>query len=240
VSLTVAGATESARRSRLGATLTRLLNPRYSWLPRRFLARPLRILDAGCGATDATIAKRIVPECRFEGVNLVELPAESKERAAFDAYHVLDLDDVAAAGSLPDESFDYVVSSHTLEHLRDGLAVARALSAKVRPGGLLYFEWPSPHSERFPLRGFGLNFFDDPTHRQTYSIEEMVSVVTGAGFDVLYAGRRRQALRMLLAPALVIYRSIKLRRPVLYDLWDFTGFCCVLRAVRQPAGDKAS
>ena len=54
-----------------------------------------------------------------------------------------------------------------------------------------------------------------------------------AGFDIEYPGFRRMWLRMLIAPLLVIRRSLKLRRLVLYDAWDLTGSCYVIRAVRR-------
>ncbi len=134
---------------------------------------------------------------------------------------------------LPDGSFDYVISSHTIEHLEDGLRTVAQISTKVRPGGRIYLEWPSVESETFPIKGLGLNFHDDGTHIRTFVREDITAVLTEAGFDIEYSGFRRMWLRMLIAPLLVIRRSLKLRRLVLYDAWDLTGFCYVIRAVRR-------
>ena len=88
-------------------------------------------------------------------------------------------------------------------------------------------------SETFPIKGLSLNFYDDGTHIRTFAREDITAVLTEAGFDIEYSGFRRMWLRMLIAPLLVIRRSLKLRRLVLYDAWDLTGFCYVIRAVRR-------
>ena len=126
-----------------------------------------------------------------------------------------------------------MISSHTIEHLEDGPRTVAQISTKVRPGGRIYLEWPSVESETFPIKGLGLNFYDDRTHIRTFAREDITAVLTEAGFDIEYSGFRRMWLRMLIAPLLVIRRSLKLRRLVLYDAWDLTGFCYVIRAVRR-------
>jgi hypothetical protein len=50
-------------------------------------------------------------------------------------------------------------------------------------------------------------------------------VLTAEGFDIEYSGFRRMWPRMLIAPLLLIRRSLNLRRLVPYGLWDITGFC---------------
>jgi SAM-dependent methyltransferase len=217
---------------RLGRWLTGQLNTRYAGLPASFFDRPARIVDAGGGPSDALRAKRLFRTCRFEGINIVDLPLGTAERDAYDAYHLVDLDTTDLA-FLPDRAYDMVISSHTIEHLDDGPAVVRRLCTKVAPSGLLYLEWPSMESTTFPIRGLGLRFDDDPTHRQTYELDLIRRVVEASGLDVEFAGHRRQWLRILMAPVLVPLHSLRFRRPVLYDLWDMTGFCYVLRARRS-------
>ncbi len=211
--------------------LVRHLNPRYAWLPAGPSRRPVRVLDAGCGPDDGVIAQRFFPRCVVEGVNIVDL-RDGRQRQAFDRYHVVDLDETDL-GFVPDGAFDYVVCSHTLEHLRNGPRVARALGRKVAPGGLLYLEWPSPSARRFPLRGFGLNFEDDPTHRTAWTVDDVLGAIAPLGFEVAYAGRRRMKVRMALAPLLAVWHSFRAKRVVLYDFWDATGFCLVVRARRS-------
>jgi SAM-dependent methyltransferase len=179
---------------------------------------------------DARKAKRLFAQCWYEGVNIAELPPDSPGHG-YDRYHLVDLDATDLA-FLPDRSYDLVVSSHTIEHLKDGLGVVARLCTKVKAGGRLYLEWPSVESTSFPVRGLGLRFDDDPTHRQTYALDEVCRLVEGQGLRIERAGVRRQWLRVLLAPILIPYHSVRARRPVLYDLWDVTGFANSLCAIR--------
>ena len=219
---------------RPATVLSRLLNPRYASLPAAFLRQPARILDAGCGPREALIARRLFAGCWFEGIDIADPPPGSPERRAFDRYHQVDLDQTDLS-FVPDGGFDYVICSHTIEHLEDGIALVARLCAKVRPGGRLYLEWPSVESQAFPLRGFGLNFFDDGTHKQTFPLEAVATVVEENGLVIEYAGRRRELARMLLAPVLVAYHSLRARRLTLYDFWDIFGSCYVVRAMRPLA-----
>jgi SAM-dependent methyltransferase len=223
------------RHHRPWAVLTRQLNSRYGGLPPPFFAGSVRIVDAGAGPEDALKAKRLFRECWYEGINIEDLPKSSAERAGYDRYHLVDLDETDLS-FLPDRSYDLVVSSHTIEHLKDGAAVVTRLCAKVCPGGLLYLEWPSLESVNFPVRGRGLRFDDDSTHRRTYALDEIRALVTSQGLRVEFARHRRQWFRMLLAPVLVLYHSVRFKRVVLYDLWDLTGFCYTLRANRPMEG----
>lgn len=214
-------------------TLRRALHPRYAGLPAEWFRRPLRVLDAGAGPADGLLARAfLAPGSRFEGVNIVPLAEGSPERAAFDAYTVADLNE-SDLSFAPDGAYDYVICSHTIEHLEDGLALIPALARKVAPGGRLYLEWPAPSSERFPVRGVGLHFRDDPTHVRTYALAEVRAAVEACGLDMERAGPRRHALRIALAPALATYHAVRRRELKLYDLWDVTGFALVLTARRR-------
>lgn len=210
----------------------RALHPRYAALPRQWRRRPIRVLDAGAGPADGVLARAfLAPGSRFEGINIVPLAEGSPERAAFDAYTVADLD-VSDLSFAPDGGYDYVVCSHTIEHLRDGLALVPRLAAKVATDGRLYLEWPGPASERFPVRGVGLHFRDDASHVRTYALAEVVAAVEISGLQIEYAGPRRHWLRVALAPVLAAYHTFRRRELKLYDLWDVTGFALVVRARR--------
>lgn len=212
--------------------LTRKLNPRYAYLPisAQPVDGPFRILDIGAGPADRRIARTLFPACHFEAVNVA--PLADTQRDAFDAYHQVDLNG-SDLSFLPDQGFDYVISSHTIEHLEDGPRTVAQMCRKLRPGGRIYLEWPSVESETFPIRGVGLNFYDDGTHLRTYARADIEAVLQAEGVDIDYSGYRRMWLRMLISPLLIIRRSLKLRRLVLYDAWDITGFCYVIRAKRR-------
>jgi hypothetical protein len=118
-----------------------------------------------------------------------------------------------------------VISSHAIEHLEDGPRAVVQVCRKVPPGGRIYLEWSSVESETVPIKGCGLNLYDDGTHIRTFSRADIAAVLTAEGFDIEYSGFRRMWPRMLIAPLLLIRRSLNLRRLVPYGLWDITGFC---------------
>lgn len=209
--------------------IKRWINPRYSWLPGAVRRSGARILDVGAGALDGRLAKQYWPGSFIVGVNIEPEPAGG----GFDNYIQVDLNKGGLSGlGLERESFDYVVSSHLIEHIDDGPKAIDQMADLVRKGGLIYLEWPSEESLTCPIRGWGLNFFDDDTHVRTYSIDQVVTRLKDSGFEILSAGHRRHLARMALAPVLALRRSLAQRRFILYDFWDWTGFCVVVRARR--------
>jgi len=68
------------------------------------------------------------------------------------------------------DSFDFVVVSHTIEHLQNPVEFFGDCIRVCKPGGVLYFEAPSERSLWLPGYPFcydqfqSLSFFDDPTH----------------------------------------------------------------------------
>jgi SAM-dependent methyltransferase len=69
-----------------------------------------------------------------------------------------------------DDSFDFVVASHIMEHLDDAIAFFGDCLRVCKPGGRFYVETPSERSLWLPGFPFehdkfqSLSFFDDPTH----------------------------------------------------------------------------
>lgn len=213
----------------IGSTVRRLFNPRFSWIHPADAKPGARLLDVGAGAKDGWLAHLYWPGAVVEGVSLG--PAEG-----FDRYVQADLDQEGLS-AFPPGAYDYVVSSHLIEHVKDGLRIVDEMAARVRPGGRIYVEWPSRASMTFPWRGVGLNFFDDETHRQTYNLSDVVGRLEAAGFEIQKAGYRRHLGRMILSPILALRTVIRERRILLYDLWDLTGFCYVVRGVRRAQAD---
>jgi len=208
-------------------SLRRRLNPRYAWLSDSARHGIATVLDVGGEPRDSVLAATFLPNCRFTALNIIRSgpAAPGAEFICSD----LDHDRLAAVAG---RRFDYVISSHTLEHLRDGVGLIGDLAALVADGGYLYLEWPSPRSRRFPIRGIGLHFEDDPTHIATIALDDAVRRVQAAGLTILAAGPRRNRLRALLAPILFARTSLRFRRLVLYDFWDWTGYADTICAVR--------
>lgn len=73
-------------------------------------------LDIGC----------MKPEWAFPGAKLIDLEIDDE----WEAYH------------LPDEEYDYIFSSHCLEHLNDWVGALDYWNTRLRSGGIMYLYLP--------------------------------------------------------------------------------------------------
>jgi SAM-dependent methyltransferase len=144
--------------------LRRALNPRYSWLPDSIRVPGARLIDVGAGPLDGKASKVYWPGSYMVGVNIEPEP----DAGGFDEFYQVDLNE-GDLSHLEKQSFDYAISSHRIEHLNDGMSIVSQMAELVRPGGLIYLEWPSERSLTFTIKGLGLRFDDDCTQVGTYS-----------------------------------------------------------------------
>jgi ubiquinone/menaquinone biosynthesis C-methylase UbiE len=199
---------------------------------RRVLSRPgATLLDVGCGNHSATITKRHYPQCVYHGVDRQVWNTDARDEACTDAFFSADLSDPEALRAVPDENYDVVLCSHVLEHLPDPYAVVGRLLEKVKPGGMMYLEVPSPRSLRLPHAAAGwwgvrgcLNFYDDATHQTMVDLPRVASLLRESGFEVSPVKTRRLRRRVLLLP-LYVLAGLCLRGYVPASVvWDVTGF----------------
>ncbi len=96
--------------------------------------------------------------------------------------------------------FDAAVLSHILEHITEPKNLLRELRRVMRPGGEMYIEVPTLESMDFPSRREFLNggipvstvnFFDDSTHRRTFSQNELRTLAESTGYRMLDSGTIR-------------------------------------------------
>jgi len=127
-----------------------------------------RGLDIGCGSC------KVFPSAI--GIDMARGPSGQK---------VADLQlDGCRLDHFADGAFDYVFSSHFLEHVEDWQSALREWWRLLRVGGhlILYL----PHAHHYPRRGmFGAN----PDHRQDFLPDDVLTAMKGVmaatGGDVL-------------------------------------------------------
>jgi 2-polyprenyl-3-methyl-5-hydroxy-6-metoxy-1,4-benzoquinol methylase len=150
------------------------------------------ILEIGCsnGATGALALAQ--GKCgRYCGVELFPEPAaEARERLT----EVVEGDVEELELPWPEQSFDTLILSEVLEHLRDPWAVLRRLRPLLRPGALVFASTPNvAHREiivmllrgRWELRSYGPL---DATHLRWFSPASLRQAFEEAGFVVDSAG----------------------------------------------------
>ena len=168
-------------------------HPRYRFL--KTLPRGSRLLDAGAGPGGLVLWKEWLPprrdDIRMCAVDMV--PGELFER--YDDFQICDLDSEQL--KYGPGSFNAVLLSHVLEHIKDEKKFFLELGRVLTAGGRLYVEVPTPASRHFPGRQLFLdrgvdvstvNFFDDSTHLRTFSLGELSALAEGSGFTPLESG----------------------------------------------------
>lgn len=227
-----------------------LLRPIWNWFefPPRLaavrdqLAKPgACLLDAGCGNHSPSITKRAFPRVEYHGIDNTEWNRDATDDEAIDRFFDLSLDDLDALERVPDGAYDAVICSHVLEHLHAPLETAAALARKLRPGGVAYFEVPSPRTVDWPsaregwmgIRGC-LNFYDDPTHTEPVDLVDVRRRLESDGFSVQGPVPRRMRRRLLLLPAYVTAGLVFRGYVPASVVWDVTGFADAIVVTRTP------
>ena len=165
---------------------------------REVLARigPGRFLDVGCGLGDGS-ATFLAPERDVVGVDYDPDTAAHAHRLR-PALHTACCD--GAVTALRAESFDWVCSSHLIEHFADPQPHVHELARVLKPGGTAFFITPNKPAD-----------FENPYHLSLFGPEDLAAMlrrhfegVTVFGLDgdaVVKAdfARRRTLARKLLA-----------------------------------------
>lgn len=87
------------------------------------------------------------------------------------------------AMSLPSGEYDYVFSSHCLEHLPQPIEALKHWKSRLRKEGVLFLYLPHPDMEIWWPE-------NNPSHLQLWSPLEMYQIVKGLGFhDVMHSER---------------------------------------------------
>lgn len=96
---------------------------------------------------------------------------------------VVDMQDGGDAMALPDEPFDFVFSSHCLEHLDDPVAALEHWKSRLRPGGVLFLYLPHPD-----MTYWRPEF--NRKHRHMWWPKDMAEMLRNLGFvDVIHSER---------------------------------------------------
>jgi ubiquinone/menaquinone biosynthesis C-methylase UbiE len=160
-----------------------------------------RVLDVGCGTGYLVrmLATAVGPAGSAVGVDAApEMVAYARSRPHTNANTTFEVGS-AAALSLPDSSFDVVVSSLTMHHLaaEDQLPAVREMRRVLKPGGRLLiaeFHAPAGHGWRLLLGPTGLA-------QMAHAVPHLEAQVAEVGFSQIQLGD--------VAPVLKYVRAVK-------------------------------
>lgn len=170
------------------------------------ITRPRRWLDVGGGHGHlCQVAKRQLPDTRFEGLDLSD-SIEEAERAGWI--------DKGYRGMFPstapalEDQFDLVSMFHYLEHTADQRAELAAAYRAVAPGGHVVIEVPNPESAYSKLFGkYWLPWFQ-PQHLHLIRAANLERLLREAGFEPLDSSpvRGSEKTAWLFAAVLLTHR----------------------------------
>jgi SAM-dependent methyltransferase len=141
----------------------------------------------------------VAPEARLRKAIARQQPAYETTDLAMPG---VDFHSDLAAIPRPDASYDAIICSHVLEHVRDDRAAMRELRRLLAPGGFAVLQVPIASKaqvtdEEDPARPLSpeerASRFGDPTHVRLYAEADYVSRLEDAGFRA----RAASALQLL-------------------------------------------
>lgn len=193
----------------------------------KWLSKPsVKVLDIGCGNHSASIMKRYYVDCKYYGLDKDKnYKNDSEDFEAMEDFYKIDLNqNLESFNVVPNDFFDCIILSHTIEHLYNGEAVLLGLFPKLKKGGIIYIETPSTLSTHLPNLGVGLNFYSDPTHIKVYPLDDIKSFLKRNGFSIIKSGKRRSIKRILFLPFYIIGSIIRFKYVSAGVFYDITGF----------------
>jgi SAM-dependent methyltransferase len=141
-----------------------------------------------------------------------------------------------------DDTFDMVIASHIIEHLKDGISFAKELIRVLKPGGILYIEAPSERSLWLPSmpydrdKFFSLSYYDDPTHQmRPWSPQAFYRLFCYLGCKPLAVDYHYSSIARILFPLLLVVAIISRSGKRLESyVWASVGWACYA-VIQKPA-----
>jgi len=138
-----------------------------------------KVLDVGAGSGGMAYWK----EWRSPNRKDIQLYAiDFNKGEHFDLYDDYQIGNIEEVEFKFKQKFDALILSHLLEHISEPEKLLMRLQKIMNPGALIYIEVPTPSTLELPSREYFLknnievstiNFFDDNSHIQTYSLETL-------------------------------------------------------------------
>ena len=207
-----------------------LIPPKFKHLRHEFENRAFRLLDVGCGNHSPSQTIKYFPNCEYYDL-LRNYNNDEKDFDVMTGQWEMDLT-ALKFDKIYNDFFDAIVMNHVIEHLYNGDKVLIGLIPKLRQGGIIYIEFPGFRSTKLPSMRGTLNFFDDSTHCRIWNLCELYNILLNNGCRILKGGTRRELLRILLTPVMMVYRILKYGHFFASDLWDLFGFAQFILARR--------
>lgn len=158
-----------------------------------------------------------------------QLRLQYPELANYDLVHVDIIDDGEKLSTVPNESLDFIIANHMLEHCENPLGTIRNHLSKVKPGGILYYAIPEKtqcFDAARALTTFAHLTQDDkqgPEGSRYEHFSEWVRIVNKINDDTLAQQRIDQLL--------------KINYSIHFHVWDEKSFGTFIQEARDYLGN---
>ena len=143
------------------------------------------MLDVGCGNNQVALIKSINHTINYSGIDIGDYNLSNSSKNAMDNYILCDPEEFSIEIKNHGK-YDYVVSSHNLEHCNDWRETAKSMCDATLKNGLLFISTPSKKTIKFPNREGTLNFYDDSTHNEPVNFFELKKILTYNNIEIVY------------------------------------------------------
>jgi 2-polyprenyl-3-methyl-5-hydroxy-6-metoxy-1,4-benzoquinol methylase len=184
---TIYDAMIDTRAPQAAAFARQILSTTEPFLP----ARPLRVLDVGCGYGHTSV--ELARSCeRVVGIEPSELAVKGREVAASSGLANVEIRCQSIYDLAERDAFDLIVLDNVFEHLPDQRRALEVLSAALAPGGAMYLLmpnklWPMEVHYRLPF----LSYLPLPLANAYLRASGRGTDYTDASYAPTYFGLRR-------------------------------------------------
>ena len=199
---------------------------KFHYVRRKMQVEEPRILDIGCGNNSPSVTKHWFKGCHYSGADIAVYRNNESDLAAMDEYYQVGVDG-SGYDAIPDESYDFIILHHVVEHMSNAAELLAVIAAKLKPGGYIWIAFPSYRSLSLPSASGTLQFCDDATHVYLPDPREITNVLLSNQVKVIHAGRSRDFLRTLLGALilpLAVIRKLSTGKLSSKGLWYILGF----------------
>lgn len=193
----------------------------------------IRVLEIGIGNDSPIAFKNIYPDISYDGLdNTLSYNLSDEGIRNINKFYNINLDTNNSA-EIENDYYDFIIMAQVIEHLDNGENALDELTRKVKKGGYFYLETPREISKKFPSMKGTLNFYDDKTHKKIYDRNLIENIFLKNGFEIIRSGVKRDALRIIFLPYMIIKSLIRDGYIRGSAFWDLLGYSYYILAKKK-------
>jgi SAM-dependent methyltransferase len=150
------------------------------------------VLDVGCGSGEKLAFFKQQGWQKVQGVEIDKHSCEIGKANGIDIFN-----GTLIEAAFPDNSFDYVRSNHSFEHIINNKAVLREMFRVCKPGGKVFLGVPNTASLNFRIFKKYWYFLGIPFHPFGYNPKNLKILLRKTGFEIDKVGFNSSALGIL-------------------------------------------